>query len=237
MSTVRTETIESIQDFVGLIDQLRDEEDLDKNYSDFLFRGQKEDWKLLPKIARINVKGEIVNIEKIMMNKFKRAATPFIEHPIESEWDILSLAQHHGLPTRLLDWSNNAIAALWFAVKDPPTSDYGVVWLLKPETSDFIDGGENPYNIKKSLIFRPRIISRRISSQAGLFTAHKIDDKGFVVRLETHKTFKTKLLKIKVPHNIFQDLRYKLNVLGVNSSTMFPDLVGLCEHLEWRYSK
>lgn len=237
MSKFREEEIESIQDYIALIDQIRDEEDLDKNYSDFLFRGQSEDWNLLPKLARVELKGEISKIEKIMINKFKRASTPFLEHAPESDWDTLALAQHHGLPTRLLDWSSSAIAALWFAVKDQPTKDYGVVWLLKPEVDDYLEDLRDPFSIKKSLIFRPRIVSRRISSQAGSFTVHKIDDNGFVVRLETHKEFSKKMTKIKIPSRIFSDIKYKLNILGVNSSTIFPDLVGLCQHLEWRYTK
>jgi hypothetical protein len=56
-----------------------------------------------------------VNPER-MLTEFKRQARPFIEQALANDFEWMFVAQHHGLPTRLLDWSTNALVALYFAV-------------------------------------------------------------------------------------------------------------------------
>ena len=67
---------------------------------------------------------------------------PLSEFQTKGEWELIALAQHHGLPTRLLDWTYSAFVALWFAVNETAQKvekdkEYGVVWLLKTKPSDF----------------------------------------------------------------------------------------------------
>jgi len=81
-----------------------------------------------------------------MFKEFKRTSLALTDRDLVSDWDFLSLAQHHGLPTRLLDWTYSALAGLWFAVEQPPKEEQGapqsgVVWLLKTGVDDFIDEG------------------------------------------------------------------------------------------------
>jgi hypothetical protein len=69
-----------------------------------------------------------------LIKRFKQNAYPFLEAPPRDPWDWLFLMQHHEAPTRLLDWSDSPLTALWFAVskreKDPPKD--GCVWALRP---------------------------------------------------------------------------------------------------------
>lgn len=243
-ATYKKITIESLQDFVTLIDKEKSSEESSGNDVDFLFRGQRQDQPLLPKLARISLRGKIKDIEKLIIDEFRRTSLPLSEFMPIDDWDLLALAQHHGLPTRLLDWTYSALAALYFTVKESPAKgkkniyEHGVVWLLKPDLADYrMDTEEfGPLSNKITKIFRPKIISRRISAQAGAFTVHKINASGGVVKFENHSQFKNKLLKIIVPPEHFPSIRHRLNMLGVNSATLFPDIDGLCSHLQWRYS-
>jgi hypothetical protein len=107
------------------------------NGSRFLFRGQNVNKPLLPKIARLALEQSIpyedlVKLERKMLNRFKKESVPLLQslRP-RTSWDWLSIAQHQGLPTRLLDWTTSAIVGLWFAVSaDPPNEEpEGALWV------------------------------------------------------------------------------------------------------------
>ena len=241
MANYKTDQIESVQGFITLVDHVKDSEESNGNRSDFLFRGQSQDWPLLPKLARLRLRGDVTKIERLIMDKFKRASLPLTEFKPEDDWDWIALAQHHGLPTRLLDWSGNALAALWFAVKDPPIIEKnkkqnGIIWLLMPDVDDFKSDTYGPFSNRQTKLFRPRVISRRISAQAGAFTVHKFNKNEKVIGLETHRGYSRKLIKISIAPDNFAQIRHRLNMLGVNYSTIYPDIDGLCSHLQWRYS-
>lgn len=232
--------IESLSDFINKIEILKNKSESSGNHSEFLFRGQRSDQKLCPKLVRLNLNGEIKNIEKLMLNEFKKSSLPLADFEPKDNWDLLALAQHHGLPTRLLDWTYSALVALWFAVHKPPKdNNCGVVWVLRPDISDFRDTEkfDDPLKNKVTKIFRSRIISKRISAQAGVFTVHRISSDGKIVPLECVAGFREKLIKLNIPPENFVPIRKSLKMMGVNHSTIFPDIDGLCQHLERRFSK
>ncbi|MEP2772368.1 MAG: FRG domain-containing protein [Fulvivirga sp.] len=245
MSQSKRHTINSINEYIDIIDEIRLANKKKGNKADIIFRGQMVDRPLLPKIARLKLNGSMAKVEELMLLEFKRGALPLTEFKPENNWDWLALAQHHGLPTRLLDWSYSALVALWFAVERPPNKtedgdlENGVVWVLLGEVDDFRTNTDevDPLSNKITKIFRSTVVSRRISSQSGLFTVHKINSNGKMIRFETNREFKNKLHKLIIPHSEFSAIRKQLHILGVNNSTIFPDIDGFCRHLEWRYSK
>jgi FRG domain len=100
-----------------------------------LFRGQNVDAPLLPRIARNRLVGieELGKLERQMLERFKKEAHNFLPGRVpQTDWDWLSVAQHQGLPTRLLDWTANALAGLWFAVCDELAgkTEHAVLWVL-----------------------------------------------------------------------------------------------------------
>lgn len=129
----------------------------------FIYRGvSNEGYELIPSIMRTGVfqynptKDEIDYLEKKLISEFKKRARPYIDRlPRESTWDWewLALAQHHFLPTRLLDWTERPGTALFFAVEKKETPEKedkdGCVWAIlapqhiseeKETKPDMVDG-------------------------------------------------------------------------------------------------
>lgn len=221
-----------LNEYLEIVAEIRETED-------FLFRGQREDKPLLPKLARLQLEGTVLDAEESMLREFRRQCQPFLEFPPESDWDWMSLAQHHGLPTRLLDWSKNPLAALWFAVANPPGRGNGVVWILSIDALVHVDpwAVQNPLTLDELAVIRPRHISRRIGAQMGWFTCHPYTQEGasFLV-LERAPQYQSRLHKVLIERSAFSDIRWDLDGCGVNAASIFPDLDGLCRHLEWAYS-
>ena len=215
------------------------------NKADFIFRGQRFDAPLRPRLFRLVDDGKCqLGIEKLMLEEFKRTSLALTDIRPDSNWDWLSLAQHHRLPTRLLDWTYSALAGLWLAVerkalKEGSETRNGVVWLLKTAVDDFIDEStrQSPFDEGNTRIYRPRFVTRRIAAQRGLFTVHRaVKGAGFVA-LERNKRYRERLVKFVIPADSFSQIRKHLDGCGVNQFSLFPDLDGLCTYLAWRYAK
>ncbi len=245
MASYKMENIEKVNDFVNVIEKIKQTAENDGNFAELLFRGQNRDKPLLPKLSRLRLNGSIEKVEKLILDEFERGVIPLSEFKPENDWDLLALAQHHGLPTRLLDWTYSSLISLWFAVSESTKKDdkgnieNGVVWILNAEVEDFRTDTEKygPLSNKITKIYRPKVVSRRISAQAGAFTVHKINEGGRIIKFETNRRYGKKLTKVIIPHSQFPSIRRSLNILGVNNSTVFPDLDGFCKHLERRFSK
>jgi FRG domain len=240
--------IDSVSDFLKSIEEARNKESARGNVADFIFRGQPTDKPLLPKLARPPLHADLENREKLMVDEFIRTCPGLSNLAPESNWEFLSLAQHHGLPTRLLDWTYGALGALWFAVETEP-EDSGsekdkdrsaVVWLLKTRTEDFITRAEeetlSPFDNRKTRIYRPRVIASRISAQGGLFTVHMFRKKQQnFLPLDNNDVYRERLIKFEIDRKRSCDLKKSLSGCGINRASLFPDLDGLCNHLAWRY--
>jgi len=232
---MKEKKIERLSDYVKFIED-------NCEACDFLYRGQPVDKPLLPKLARPEVRltGSILEAEKDMLDEFKDRSLPYLDKIPDNPWDWLSLAQHHGLLTRLLDWTENPLAALWFVVKEPVQSpDNGVVWIFHVKSKDYADiEKEDPFQGEKTKVFSPRDVSERIVAQQAIFTVHKyIKSEKRFIPLERNLLYKKYLTKIMIPNNAFSILRYDLDKCTINSSTLFPDMDGLCKYIVWCNAK
>lgn len=209
-----------------------------------LFRGQRNaNWDLIPKIARNEVRVRAFfahhDPELELFNEFRRLSASKISGiNTQDSWNIIALAQHHGLPTRLLDWSSNPLVALWFAVNEQPDKAApGIVWCLDAQNREFAQTNEyEPLEVPRTLVFRPKHHDSRIIAQSGWFTVHKKNpDNGKYANLSKVAAHHPNMRKILIPAKSFPDIRHGLARCGITHASLFPDLSGLCQNLQWRF--
>lgn len=122
---------------------------LQRHRSPYVYRGMTCDWPLKPSLHRLGHAPEVLsNVEKALFRNFKKYAFHEVTGQI-SDWKWLSIAQHHGLPTRLLDWTFSPLVGLHFATDRLDVMDRdGVVWMvdfkkcraaLPPELQDVLE--------------------------------------------------------------------------------------------------
>jgi hypothetical protein len=224
-------TVYSLAEFIKLIEETYSDQSIS------LFRGQSGDLPLLPSIARERLTDDILTTERLMLEEFQRHSVPFLRIVPTTTWEWIALAQHHGLPTRLLDWSSNPLTALWFAVHRPTTEvRNGVLWVFRPSDEDFAtDSDKNTLECRRSTVFAPKHLTERITAQVAWFTVHKAWSKHPSFEpLEKSREFGGKLTKIWIPGDRFAHFRFHLDRCGVNHASVFPGLDGLCAHIRWQ---
>jgi hypothetical protein len=102
--------IKSLSQFVKYIEEAKRKAEQAENNVDLLFRGQPCDEPLIPRLGRLqlrDVKDDLAKNEELIIEEFERASTLLTtEFQPQDKWDVVALAQHHGLPTRLAEVVN-----------------------------------------------------------------------------------------------------------------------------------
>ena len=227
------EPIRSVQDLRKIIKPYRKDQPL-------LFRGQNIDKPLLPLFARKATALALrypLQTEKKLISEFKRQSLPHLTIPAPAtDWDWLTVARHHGLPTRLLDWTANAEVALWFAVMQPvpPESGSGALWILRPDSEDFRSPGPTVslFDLERTFIFQPAYVTRRIAAQDGWFSVHKyVEKRDKFIALEKNVNFAEKLTRHVVSLDAFDQIRSQLQRKRLTRFSLYQDLDSLSIHL------
>ena len=200
----------------------------DKHSDMDVYRGvSKKSYDLIPSVGRLaeTTQDGILNLEDHLFSEFKRRAPAFLDAQPTSDWEWLCLAQHHGLPTRLLDWTSNPLVALYFAVEKDFDSDCAIYSHLMTEyMSDFDSTTGSHFATEKPLTFYPKLTHPRLNVQSALFTIHP---KPWLAMRHTF------LAKKVISKEMKPRLLHWLNKNGINRSVLFPGLDGLAKHLAW----
>ncbi|MGE5463530.1 MAG: FRG domain-containing protein [Syntrophothermus sp.] len=241
---LHTWQLASLSDLINFVDGL------DRS-STFLFRGQqRESWALLPKIARIKNGCCTLKEELAILTEFKKGAHNFLQTRPENDWSWLSIAQHHGLATRVLDWSLNPLVGLWFAVNNPPSgSENGVLWIYSPEERSILhpigladpqhpienqNRTENPFGLDRVKVFFPNHEVPRIRAQSGVFTVHpRVKPRDEFLPFE--EAASEELIRVVIPPGSFEKLKLSLDKCGVHAAALMPDLDGLAQRIVFNH--
>lgn len=210
------------------------------------FRGHsRASYKLLPSLAR---DPKALERESLLSKRFKQNAYSFRQSPPQSEWEWLFLMQHFGVPTRLLDWTESPLVALYFAVNgDSAESDKedGNIWALLPAKYNFeiprlrplvsvdipcfgVDSILDDYRPDKMAMetmsnkFPVAAIAHRqnerIMAQLGVFT---IMHRDMTPLEDIASQF---LVRLTIPAAAKSTLRAELKALRITQMTLFPEL-------------
>ncbi len=207
--------------------------DLIANYDvrTVIYRGVKSvRLPLIPKIGRLvppeSAKSRERN-EKEILRLFKEQALPYLDFMPGNDWDWLTLGQQYGLPTRLLDWTANPLVACYFAVEEKSEDD-SAIYVYRNKSYIDVKKHRDPFKYRQVGKFIPRHLSRRITTQGGLFTIHP----------DPYEPFESKdMEKIIIPNHLRTTLKKTLNKYGFDSFSLFPGLDSLAAHIEWLQSK
>jgi hypothetical protein len=173
---------------------------------------------------------------------WREQAIAFCDTLPENDFECLSYAQHYGMATRLLDWTNNPLVALFFAVERQPGVD-GAVFFYRPNL--WIDP-EKIRMIDVPIVagYRPRPFDRRVLVQGAVFTYHPDPrqipevsnaDREEMDEQESAAVFPdgVDLVIVRVTARAKPFLQRQLAAVGISRKTLFPDLEGLSAYINW----
>ena len=195
------------------------EQYLDGNY---LFRGVTSvRHTLVPSVGRQrDGYGYKLSIEKALFEQFKREALPFLAIRPVNDWEWLALAQHYGVPTRLLDWSEAPSVSLFFAVWGNDDEDAGLYIIRRPVEIEA--SKRDPFKVTDVHFFYPGYVTPRLVSQRGLFTVHPNPEEPYSSK---------EMQQIVIGKECKADFRRKLDSSGTHHASIFADLDGLSRRL------
>jgi len=232
-------------------------------YSHWAFRGERDErWPLYSSLSRYLQNSGVAQAawsqqEARILRIFKRKAHQFLDKPPEWDDDFqwLALMQHHGAPTRLIDFTWSPYVAAFFALER--TLHDGVVWAMNParldssrsplpvRTDPRVKGNFTRYYLKGRRRFiwmgEPYTMNRRLIAQSGTFAVPGVLDVA-IENMLPDADQENILAKCVLQHSVREVAMRELYRMNITFATLFPDLDGLARSMgyelefHWAYN-
>lgn len=257
--------VSNIAEYIQVVNEIRC---LGYNF----YRGQDSfvEHKMLPSLLREDIKTKrriySNNCDNSFMNSFKSRAVACINFTPQNDWEWMSTAQHYGLPTRMLDWSQSALSALFFAVENEEfeyndENDTSIIWCLNPielnEKTRFVED----YTVIPNIIEQNEVLQQKLQEKFGIgkslaeiiypialicpasngrINAQKGTFTLFPLNakpLEEMEDMDDVLVKIKLARDSKKEIKKQLFEIGITYSNIYPDLDYVCKDIKYEYQK
>jgi hypothetical protein len=231
-----------------------------RDFTKWMYRGViDETYQLTPSIGRSRsrfksgsllprVKDFTTEDEHFLLERFKEQTRPHVPTQPENDLEWLVFAQHHGLPTRLLDWSRSPLVAAFFATEAIPYIDdiregsrvgfagypsglvqpSGAIYAASMPKAVRKEDKCDPFATTETLWVAPAHVTPRITQQSGLLTLHSSPKQPWDPEGET--------IKFVIPARSKHDIRRQLAQLGIHRASLFPGAEGIAEYLKWQFA-
>jgi hypothetical protein len=206
------------------------------NTAQRIYRGQASNWPVLPKLYRPYETMSLEDIESLeirLLSTFREEAYYLLPSVPNRECDLVSLAQHYGIPTRLTDWTTNPLMALFFAVVTTSPAKTPLIWIYDVTVTQRRDGDDFRKPVTEAeltTIVQPIHHSPRIAAQSGWQMIHLTykEDAKQIRPLESMEFHKGRMTEIPIDPGAASALKNELKEMGIHHGTVYGDLSSAC---------
>lgn len=262
--TIREQTIRCVGDLIEAVTPGQPDPDSGRRRDHGIYHGSSvADRPLLTSLDRLggtDPPHTKAHLEEHILRNFARYSRPHLPAQPASEWELLVVAQHHGVPTRLLDWSSSPLVAAHFATcstlaRQQDCAIWRLDWqrlhtafqlpglaLLTDDLTDLLgDQPFTPWTLFRhsgpefACMIEPPSVDQRIVAQAALFTLCSETCESFDAFLERHGLGEA-LTKMVVPADAVGHFRDQLDLVAVDERHLFPGLEGVAAAIRRYYA-